>query len=148
MHRKLNRKYLNFFPDHPVFVFVSIGIISLLALFPLRQLEFGNALEDWYPESKEALQEYYEFRDDFGSDANIVIIYRNDDLFSREDIQINRELTMRLQAHPNIRNVISLTGINMPRMLGTLPVLMPLLIPGDENNDQWKKLITSQQIRR
>jgi len=146
VNSKHYKKYLYFFPDHPVMVIVIVGLISLLALCPLRYLEFSNALEDWFPASKEYLEKYNDFLDHFGSDARIIIIYRDDDLFSREGIETNRDLTSRLHAHPNVSDVMSLTGINMPRMVGTIPVLMPLLIPGDENNDQWKELILRQQI--
>ena len=131
---------------YPKIILSIIGIMSLIAIFQLNKIEVNNSIVNWFHPSDKRLMEYLDFRNDFGSDAYVTVFYRNENLFTKEGIQIHKNLSEELGSLSNVEFVVSLTNIKMPRLISNNFVLVPLLNPDAEDFDAIRNELTSQQI--
>lgn len=96
---------------YPRTVIFLVTLATIISLFPLARLKPDNSIDVWFHPLDKTFRDYKRFKTIFGNDANIVIIYRDRELFSEEQLELNRRLAQRLSEIGNVRDVISLTNV-------------------------------------
>lgn len=114
---------------HPGRILFFAGILTIAAVYQIRNLEVNNSIEIWFRPSDRMLTGYRDFKHDFGSDAYVTIFYRNEDLFTKEVLKLHKDLTGELSSLSNVDYVISLTSIRIPRLVAGHVFLVPLVDP-------------------
>lgn len=130
---------------YPKAILVMATLITAILLFPLAGLKPDNSINVWYKHGEESFRRYRQFISTFGNDANITIIYRNDELFTKEQLSLNRHLTARLLEMKNIKQVRSLTNLSTVKPGGVLPIPVPLVDENRTDLHALRKEITSNK---
>lgn len=124
---------MTIFLHHPKKWLVLIALITIALLQPLSRLVPDNSLGVWFYEEDNYFKNYSRFKNTFGNDANITLLYENDQLFSRSQLELNRKLTSSLGSLNNVKSVLSLTNIETIQLDG-LSFVTGLLIPERASN--------------
>jgi len=86
-----------------------------------------NRLGIWFSPSDSTSVQYERFRQGFGTDETVILVYRSDSLFSAGELRLNALLTDRLQRVPHVQGVLSISTLEVPRLSFTGPVMVPLI---------------------
>lgn len=116
------------FLHHPKKWLVFIVLVTIALLQPLSGLVPDNSLGVWFHEKDSYFRDYNRFKEAFGNDANITLFYENDQLFSRQQLELNRSLTSKLESLKNVKRVTSLTNVKTIQLDG-LSFVTDFLIP-------------------
>lgn len=84
-----------------------------------KALIVNNSLRIWFKEDSPTLRHYDDFQDRFGSDEVIVILF-NDERGVLQPANIDRlkKLTARLENHPDVASVFSISNVKMLQQKG------------------------------
>lgn len=94
----------------PILLVVS-GLTVVMAYFATKA-EMTYTLAQLLPEDDEEYQNYVEFKELFGEDANLLVIgIESDKLFDKDVFSAWANATDSIKAIPEVKNVLSLTGI-------------------------------------
>ncbi len=122
---------------HRVTVFcVSLGL-SLLMLFPALGLRFNNSNENFYPPGDQTLAYYDEFKERFGSDEFVYILFSADDMLSPGTWKLIGEISEELGDEvPFVREVTSLPSLEMLDAHGDELTVSELMEPFPETREE------------
>lgn len=129
-------------------------IMAGFFIYQMSKLEVDNDLEIWFGRSDPEFKEYKDFKDRFGSDESIILIYKNQNLFSKEQLDLNRELTEELDSMPGVKSVVSLSSIQVPGLVAVKKGfsikmemgMVPLIPRNPDSYDTLRQKITDQEI--
>ncbi|MBL0045245.1 MAG: MMPL family transporter [Flavobacteriales bacterium] len=98
------------------FTLLLIGLVSLAALFSLRNVRVDYDFEKFFPKNDPELDRYLAFRDRFGYDNDFLMfgIERNDGVFDQELLVRVDSFAGRLERLPLVIKVLSPTRLNEP----------------------------------
>ncbi len=97
--------------DHPLFVWIFLGIGTIIFGFGLPNLKVYFNLEQLYPIGDPMVQQYRDFEKEFGSNDNLIfVVFHSDSIFTRGMIHRIRVTTDSLQNIPGVESVYSLTN--------------------------------------
>ncbi len=93
-------------------------IVILAGVFlwkPLQQaLVVNNSLRIWFKEDAPALKQYDDFQRRFGSDEVIIILFSDErGVLQKANIDKIKALTARIEAHPDVALVLSISNMKM-----------------------------------
>lgn len=112
---------------HPIFTIAVVIGIAVPALIQFLSLKPDNSSRIWFSSDSQIYAKYSAFVDSFSDDVSINIVYKVPDLFTLEQIEINRRLTQRLEKLSNVRKISSLTNakvlVNNGMRLAWVPVI-------------------------
>ena len=114
--RSYNSALVDFILRFKVWIALIIIVITILLGFYASSIKINNELNIWFSHDDEIYTNYDDFRGHFGEDKSIIIIYRNDSLFSNYQLSENRNLTKKLQEIKGVKDVISLTSLIIPKI--------------------------------
>ncbi len=110
-------RFLNFITDHPRFVLLLVGAVTLIALLQLvdpvkreLKLEIDPSIDSLLPEWDPDREHYDRIRRLFGSDETILIALVAEDVFSEVTLRRIERLTKRLEREPDVHHVMSLAN--------------------------------------
>lgn len=149
MRPEFNNKLIRIFnweASHPGWVISLILLLSIPLFLLCLQLRIDNSLKIWYNEKDLTYSQYSDFKDHFGSDESLIVIYRNDSLFSVRQLGLNRELTQALDSIDGIGAVESLSTIKIPALRGLRLFELPLIPTRTANYERLKARIISKPI--
>ncbi|MGB1004839.1 MAG: efflux RND transporter permease subunit, partial [Salibacteraceae bacterium] len=97
-------------------VLIGVGIISVLAVFALRNLRFDYEFEDYFPKSDTEYAYYDNFRKTYGSDNDFALICleNKDGAFQLEFLLKVDSLASRLKELEYVESVVSPTQLSYP----------------------------------
>ncbi len=95
---------------------LAIGLISLLALFSLRNVRVDYDFEKFFPKNDSELDRYLEFREQFGHDNDFLLfgLERVGGVFNAEYLTRVDSLAARLERLPFVLRVASPTRMSEP----------------------------------
>jgi hypothetical protein len=96
---------------------ILVILINALSLTQLPNLRLNNAPEVYYEPGSPAVVLRDKLRRDFPSDELLTVVFQGDDLYGRDFLTRLDGLTRKLQAHPMVDRVTSVT--TMERISGT-----------------------------
>lgn len=100
-------------PERPAGLGVAAGLLLLflgLSAFAVR-LSIDNRIEQWLVKSPETALHYQQFRDRFGSDEYVMVMYRGAPLFSAAGLEQQVRALEGLEGLPGVQWVLSLPGV-------------------------------------
>ena len=83
------KKFLSILIKRKYLFICLIGVITVISMFSLRNLEVNNRLSIWFPENDENLAEYNRFKDIYGNDETTVIAIESNSNWYRENNIVN-----------------------------------------------------------
>jgi hypothetical protein len=104
------------------YYFLLLVIPLLIFLFPFvdKAVQVDNSLSVWFKEKDPVLQTYEQFRQSFGSDQLITIVYKaGEESFSDALKKVDR-LSGQLDSLTNTQSVSSLTSVQIPERTGMI----------------------------
>jgi hypothetical protein len=102
---------LDFILKNRIWVLGAALLLTLPALWFITGLEAEDTYDSWFSPSDPAYRFYKEFQKRFANDMFFVVVFRDDGLFSSENLTLIAELTERLEKLPYVRQVTSLTNV-------------------------------------
>ncbi|MCH8836577.1 MAG: MMPL family transporter [Candidatus Marinimicrobia bacterium] len=104
-----------------------VALNAIPTLF-IGRLTVSNDLDIWFVDNDPALLEYFEFKNQFGSDELVVIaVYDTVAALSVGSILRLDKLSRALESIDGIERVLSLSNIPVPKMTGTGVTFQPLV---------------------
>lgn len=132
--------------NHSLKVLVFYGLLTVLMLYPALNSSADNSLSIWYNNSSDVYKNYIDFKDHFGSDENLVVIYKNENLFSEEQLALNKELTTALENLEGVQSVTSLSNIRVPIIRGLKLYTAPIIPTKTSDYERLKNRIRNNPI--
>ncbi|WP_372796466.1 RND family transporter [Pontiella sp.] len=145
------QKLMYWFSRHPRRTLVTIGILSLLALIPLRNVRIETSVKSMMDQHDPARQFYQETRDLFGTEAIALIYIEDRDLFSFRKLDALQSLIFDLEGLVGIESAISLftlTDITLSDDLLDARPLLDLPPTTQEEADRLRTRATQHPIAR
>lgn len=99
-----------------IWVLLGVGVLSLLALYGVKNLRFDYEFEDYFPKSDTEYAYYDNFRKTYGSDNDFVLISleNKEGAFQSDFLQQVDSLANSLQAIEYVETVVSPTQLSFP----------------------------------
>ncbi len=97
-------------------VLITVGILSLLAVYALKNLRFDYEFEDYFPKSDTEYAYYNNFRNTYGSDNDFVLICleNTEGAFQADFLTQVDSLVSRLKKIQYVETVVSPTELAFP----------------------------------
>jgi predicted RND superfamily exporter protein len=109
-------------------------------------ISVDNSLSIWFRKNDKVWNEYRQFRSTFEDDESLIIIYKNDSLFTQNQVDLNRKLTDEVGKLKHVETVISITNFTIPYMNGST-IRYRNLIPNSVTDPQsLKQKVISKKI--
>ncbi len=90
---------------------IAIPIITILFAFQFKHIQFDGSYRIWFGENSKTLKQYDEFRDIFGNDDAIIIVFHDEDgVLNKKALGVIDRLTEKLWQTKYIARVDSLTN--------------------------------------
>lgn len=121
-------------------------MITLGCLLKLNSLKTDNEFNIWFKEADESYVNYTDFISNFGDDRTLFVIYKTENLFSEEELKINRLLTQKLEEIKGVKRVTSLTNMRIPYITPFQVKDRVLLNKNSTDYVKLRKSITDQKI--
>lgn len=90
-----------------------MGVVLIVATLPFvyfyTQQQFYNHVSMYFEKQDPALTYYNQFREKFGNDEVAAVVFRDDNIFTRENLALIREMTAVVKSLDDVENVLSLT---------------------------------------
>ena len=100
--------------DHPKTVLTFLFLITLIFAGISAGLQFDFTIENLFAQNDPEVDEYFQFREDFGREDNLIyLVYECDDPFSRVNLQRTQNLTAHFQKIEGVDSVLSLTNVQV-----------------------------------
>ncbi len=132
----------------PVPAWGVTALLFLLALLSVSHLEMDHRFNIWFGPKDPITRDYRRFQEEFGTDENLIVVYRNPELFSREELELNRRLSQALSEVPHVARVVSLTTLQVPRVGLFGPSVVPLIPEQRGDPEQLEAWVRSKIILR
>lgn len=98
-----------FITEHPRAILAVVIGLTLLAVYPASQIRTDFNLENFYPKDDQTVVQYKQLEEEFGRDDDIIMVgFRDDSLFTRQQLLWYRDLVDSVKAIPNISDVQSI----------------------------------------
>ena len=106
--------YIQWQIGHPKTVLAFLFMITLVFAGISTGLQFDFTIENLFAQNDPKVDEYFQFRQDFGREDNLIyLVYECDDPFSRANLQSTQDLTARFQDITGVDSVLSLTNVKV-----------------------------------
>jgi len=115
------RKFMLWSQSHPWIVIVGITVITILALFSVRNIRIDASTEGMMIQGTPAQDYYHETLKKFGTDNITVIFIHDKNLFTPASLKLLDELVFRFEELKGVTKVESLYSVtNFKGVDGTL----------------------------
>ncbi len=105
------RKFVDFIINFRWFIVIIIPLITIALGYQLKDAKFDGSYRIWFGEDSKTLQQYDAFRDTFGNDDSIIIVFRDENgVMNKKALGTIERLTNRLWETPFIARADSLTN--------------------------------------
>ena len=98
--------------NHPIWVLIFSLIVALPFVIHAPKVKTVDNVDYFTLENDPDVQFYDAFKDVFGNDEFFVIAYEKEDLFTRENLELLKALTVAFENLDEIREVRSLANVN------------------------------------
>ena len=88
-----------------------VVIVHVVSGFFLHKVHFNNSPEVYYPATASAVKLRNELRRDFPSDEMLTILFKGDDLYSQDFLTRLDKLVHKLEKHPLVDRVSTVTSV-------------------------------------
>ena len=90
-----------------------LGLVILAAAWPLSAgLRMNRTIDQMFAPDDPGLLAYQELRESFGGNAVVMLVYRDNELFTPAGIGRAKALSERVQSVPGVRGVLSIDELN------------------------------------
>ncbi len=113
---KISDKIVNIIIHFKIWIIAFLVVISAFWAWSFSNISIDNELDIWFNKNSNDFNNFQDFKSAFGEDRTLMIIFKNDSLFSDYQLEINRELTTNFEKIDGVKEVISLTNISFPRI--------------------------------
>lgn len=107
-----NKTILNFIIDHHRFSFVISLLISLPFLINVPNIKTVSSVDEFKLNNHPNYIFYEDFKKIFGNDEFFVIVFKDNLIFSKKNLTLLKEITEKLEAIEEVREVKSLANID------------------------------------
>ena len=112
--RKIFNKIISLQILYPFRFLIVISLITIFSIIQLFFLKFDFTIENLFPENDQEVEQYYNFRDEFGREDNIIsLTYNCDDPFLLKNYLENKKITQNLSKINGILNVLSISNLGI-----------------------------------
>ena len=112
--RKIFNKIISLQILYPFRFLIVISLITIFSIIQLFFLKFDFTIENLFPENDQEVEQYYNFRDEFGREDNIIsLTYNCDDPFLLKNYLENKKITQNLSKINGISNVLSISNLGI-----------------------------------
>ena len=112
--RKIFNKIISLQILYPFRFLIVISLITIFSIIQLFFLKFDFTIENLFPENDQEVEQYYNFRDEFGREDNIIsLTYNCDDPFLLKNYLENKKITQNLSKINGISNILSISNLGI-----------------------------------
>ena len=93
------------------FIVITIPLITIVLGYQLKNAQFDGSYRIWFEEGSKTLKQYDAFKNTFGNDDSIIIVFRDEKgVFNKKALHVIQRLTDKLWQTQYIARVDSLTN--------------------------------------
>ena len=105
------KKFVNFIINFRWYIVILIPLITIALGYQLKNAKFDGSYRIWFGEDSQTLQQYDTFRDTFGNDDSIIIVFRDENgVMNKKALGVIERLTNNLWETEFIARADSLTN--------------------------------------
>ena len=101
------------------YIVVTVLLITVIGIQLLTKIKIDNSLSIWFKQNDKVWQDYWQFRSFFEDDESLIVIYKNDSLFTQSQVDLNRKLSDEIGKLNHVETVISITNFTIPYLVGS-----------------------------
>ncbi|WP_418641240.1 efflux RND transporter permease subunit [Sulfurimonas sp. ST-27] len=105
------KKFVDFIIRFRWFIVTLIPLITVVLAYQLKYAQFDGSYRIWFGEESQTLKQYDAFKNTFGNDDSIIIVFRDENgIFNKNALHVIDRLTQKLWQTKYIARVDSLTN--------------------------------------
>ncbi len=136
----IKTRYASFILRHSKAVLVISGLLAVCGLIFGTTVETDSSIDDFFDDTREINRQYKSWKKQFGSSKFVIVAFRDENLFTTENVELVSRLTDRLKAMQGIENVVSMTTLNDMAGSENDLVVGPLVKTIPRSEDELKRL--------
>ena len=119
----------------------TISIISIYSLTQLPNLKSDSGFDHWFDSTDPAYVNYTDFVKTFGNDQYFILVHRDDSVLTQNGLLQNKSFTKKLRNLDGVKDVISLSTVQIPLATPMQVLFIPLIPENNYNKTVIKKRI-------
>ncbi|ADN08977.1 efflux RND transporter permease subunit [Sulfurimonas autotrophica] len=105
------KKFVDLLIKFRWYIVIVIPLITIVLSYQLKYAQFDGSYRIWFGKDSKTLQQYDAFKNTFGNDDSIIIVFRdNNGIFNKKALHVIERLTEKLWQTKYIARVDSLTN--------------------------------------
>ncbi len=105
------KKFVDLLIKFRWYIVTVIPLITIVLSYQLKYAQFDGSYRIWFGKDSKTLQQYDTFKNTFGNDDSIIIVFRdNNGIFNKKALHVIERLTQKLWQTKYIARVDSLTN--------------------------------------
>jgi len=116
------------------YIILAVILISLPFAYYFSQQKHFYHVSIFFEKGDESIVNYNTFLEKYGNDEAIVVVFKNDDIFTTESIETIKRICKRVERLKGVQKVISITELEEA--------------VGDKDSITFKKIIKEQRLTR
>jgi uncharacterized protein len=132
---------LRFCLKHKLLFVSAIAIISIYSIIQLSNIKSDSGFDHWFNITDPAYANYKDFVKTFGNDQYFILVNRDDSILTKNGLLQNKSFTTKLKRLDGVKDVISLSTVQIPHVT-PIQVFFKPLIP--ENN--YNKTVINKKL--
>lgn len=117
------------------YVLLILLILSVPLFYYFIQQEHFNHIDIYFDKDDYELNLYREFQETYGNEEFIVIVFKDDNIFTVKNINLIKKITASLEVEKGVQKVVSLTNVVDARSRGELFEVKPIVPEGALNQE-------------
>ena len=91
---------------------ILVAALTIFAFYEMRSIKMDNSSEAWFVEGDRTVELLDEFRDIFGNDDFVILLFEFDNFFKPENIRVLGRLAKALEAEvPHLKDITCLGNV-------------------------------------
>ncbi len=124
-------RFVDFSTNYSKVFFALILIATLPLAHFYGQQKNHNTIDVFFEDDNADLNFYHRFQEVYGNEERSLIVFEDDDIFSRQNIELVRELSEMAKKTDGVRRVTSITEQNLPYGEDDTVIFRPLIPAGE-----------------
>jgi len=109
---RLATNFYRFVLKHPFLIIAVFLALTTAAAFFVPKIQLDNTVDAFWDKKGDSYRDFKEWEDGFGDDRYLIIAFKDDNIFKKDNLELISRLTETLELERGIAEVTSLTNIN------------------------------------
>ncbi|MCK5392790.1 MAG: RND family transporter [Candidatus Omnitrophica bacterium] len=110
--KRIVDRFILFPLKYPWLVLSLVSIITIGTLFFVPKIKLDNSVDVFFDKKSGSYINFQEWKEQFGSDDIVIVAFKDNDIFTSDNLRLIERLTEKFESLKYVDNVVSLTNVN------------------------------------